>query len=302
MRERVYVDRLFADYEDTPEIKDFKEEISANLKERIKELASKGLDEEKAFDTATAELGDITAIADDIGKKKRQEAIGQMYMGAKVPITKRTAAGMAAATALLLLAVGIALIALFGVQDRVWQTFLFSAPLLSLACSAYAYFGLTQETRAHYAMKSGRALGYGFVCLAGLSGASFAAVMLIFSNFSVSAALGIMMGLMLPAICALVFLLATEKKRQKPWLKAMMEHYEKKIGLDLENSINKHYTGIVNPIKAARFGIASGGLWIIAIALFFSLLLAIGWPYAWLVFIFALALQVFMASTIFEKK
>ena len=54
MREQVYVGRLFADYEDTPEIKDFKEEITANLTERVKELVSKGLDDESAFEKAAA--------------------------------------------------------------------------------------------------------------------------------------------------------------------------------------------------------------------------------------------------------
>ncbi|MCL1882576.1 MAG: permease prefix domain 1-containing protein [Defluviitaleaceae bacterium] len=75
MKENVYVERLFADYENTPEIIDFKEEISANLAANIRGLISKGLSEEQAFDKATAELGDITDIADSVGKKKRNEAI-----------------------------------------------------------------------------------------------------------------------------------------------------------------------------------------------------------------------------------
>ena len=49
MKEKVYVDRLFADYENTPELSDFKEEITVNLTERIRSLASKGFDEEQAF-------------------------------------------------------------------------------------------------------------------------------------------------------------------------------------------------------------------------------------------------------------
>jgi len=300
MKEKIYIDRLFTDYEDTPEIRDFKEEIAGNLNERIKELISKGYTEEKAFDKATAELGDITAIADAFGKKKRTEAIGRMYMGAKTPITKRTAAGMTAATTLLLLAVGTALITAFSPTGKTWVYYV-SGVLLSIACGLYTYFGLTQETKAHYAMKTERAIAYGAVCLVGVLSAALAVVTFVFEGLEMSVALGFKAALIIPAVSALVFLLATESKRQKPWLKAITELYERKIGLDIENSIKLHSMSIVNPVKAAKFGVISGGLWIMAIALFFTLNLVIGWNFAWLVFLFALAIQVIMVSTIFEK-
>lgn len=294
MKEKVYFDRLFSDYEDTPKIKDFKEEIAGNLKERVKEFVSKGIPEEEAFDKAAAELGDITAIADDVGKKKRNEAIGQMYMGAKVPLTKRTAAGVTVATGLLLLAVGLALILFFSYNSYDISFYYLSAVLLSAACGLYTYFGLTQETTAHYAMKNGRALAYGAVCLAGFLGAGLAVVSFIFIGFEMSAALGIKIALILPAICALIFLLTTEPKRQKPWLKAMVDR-------EVENSM-KYHADMVDPVKAARFGVASGGLWVLAIAVFVTIGFVIGWQYAWLVFPFALAIQVFMVTTIFVGK
>jgi hypothetical protein len=293
MNEKIYVDRLFADYEDTPEIRDFKEEIAGNLKERVSELVSKGLDEEKAFDKATAELGDITAIADDVGKKKRNEAIGQMYMRTKVPLTKKTAAGLTVASGLLLLSAGLALITFFGQTSSAWPYYI-SAVVLSAACGLYTYFGLTQETAAHYSMKSGRALAYGIVCLVGFLGTGLAVVSFLFNGFEMSAALGVKMALILPAICALIFLLATETKRQKPWLKAMVER-------EIENSM-KFHMDMVDPVKAARFGVASGGLWILAIAVFVTLGIVIGWQYSWLVFLFTLAIQVFMTATLFGKR
>lgn len=293
MKEKVYVDRLFADYDDTPEIKDFKEEIAGNLKERIRELVSKGLDEEEAFDKATAELGDITAIADDVGKKKRNEAIGQMYMNAKVPITKRTAAGLTIATGLLLFGVGLALITFFSNTNNAWPYYS-AVILLAVACGLYTYFGLTQETTAHYPMKNRRALMYGVVCLTGILGAGLAVVSFLSKGLEMSAALGIKIALILPAICGLMFLLITETKRQKPWLKAM-------IDLETEKHM-KFHSDIVNPVKAAKFGAASGGLWLLAIAVFVTLGFVTGWQYAWLVFLFTLAIQVFMVVTIFEKK
>ena len=293
MKEKVYVDRLFADYEDTLEIRDFKEEIAGNLKERIKELLTKGISEEKAFDQATAELGDITAIADEVGKKKRNEAISQMYMKAKVPLTKKTAAGLTVASGLFLLSVGLVLITFFGKMSDAWLYYT-SAVVLSVACSLYVYFGLTQETAAHYPMVSRRALAYGFVCLIGFLGAGLAVVSFLFNGVEMSAALGIKMALILPAICALIFLLTTETKRHKPWLKAMVER-------EIENSMRYHMD-MVDPVKAARFGVASGGLWILAIAVFITLGFVISWQYSWLVFLFTLAIQVFMTATIFGKE
>ena len=296
MKEKVYIDRLFANYEDTPEICDFKEEIATNLKERIKELVSNGIDEDKAFERATAELGDITAIADDVGKKKRNEAIGQMYMGAKVPLTKKTAAGLTVASGLLLLAVGMMLITFFGNRDSSLVSYI-SAALLALACGLYTFFGLTQETTAHYPMKKGRAAAYGIVCFLGVLGAGLAVVSFVVNGWEMSDALIVKIALILPAICGLIFLLATESKRQKPWLKAMVESYFTDFPADLY----KHQA-LVDPTKAAKFGVASGGLWLLAIAVFITLGMVIGWQFSWIVFLFAAAIQVFMVSTIFEKK
>jgi len=293
MKAKDYVESLFADYEDTPEIVDFKEEIAANLTEHIRGLIAKGIDEEKAFAKASAELGDIMAIADEIGKKKRNEAIGQMYIKAKVPITKRTAGGITAASGLLLLAVGLAMVMFFsGSGNAAW--YYISAVLLSFACGLYTYFGLTQETAAHYAMKNGRALAYGAVCWAGFLGAGLAVVTFFLDGFDMSSALIAKTAFIIPAICAFIFLLTTEPKRHKPWLKAMVDQ-------EIENSMRFHQD-MVDPVKAAKFGVASGGLWILAIAVFITCGFIVGWQYAWLAFLFTLAIQVFMLTAIFEKK
>ena len=143
-------------------------------------------------------------------------------------------------------------------------------------------------------MKKGRALAYGIVCFAAFLGAGLAVVSFLFDGLEMSVALGIKIALVLPAICALIFLLVTETTRQKPWLKAM-------VNRDIENSM-KFHQDMVNPVKAAKFGVASGGLWILAIAVFITLGITIHWHYAWLVFLFTLAIQAFMTTTIFEKK
>ena len=293
MKEKVYVDRLFSGYEDTPEINDFKEEIIGNLKERIRELISKGFDDEKAFDTAAAELGDITAIADNVGKKKRNEAIGQMYMKSKVPITKRSAGGLSVASGLLLIAVVLALYAFLGTGNRAAVGYA-AAVLLAVSCGLFTYFGLSLETAAHYAMKKSRATAYGLICAAAISGTGFAVVSFLYNGLEMSVSLGIKAAFVLPAVCVLIFLLVTEPKRDKPWLRAMVE-------AEIETSM-KFHQDMVDPVKSARFGVLSGGLWILAAAVFITLGIIIGWTYSWLVFLFALAIQIFMTAMIFENK
>jgi len=114
-----------------------------------------------------------------------------------------------------------------------------------------------------------------------------------FYGIAIYAAVGIKAAFVLPAVCVLIFLLATEPKRRKPWLNAIIDR-------ETENSINRQYEMInVNPAKAAKFGVASGGLWILAAAVFITLSVVFGWQYAWLVFLFALAAQVFMTVSIF---
>jgi cytochrome c oxidase subunit IV len=291
MIEIVYVDRLFADYNDTQELRDFKEEIAVNLSERVKEFVSKGLTEDAAFEKAAAELGDITVIADTAAKQKRTETIGQMYMKAKVTITKRTAAGLTVATAFLLFAAGVGLVNFFGKSNE--TPYYLAAALLSVAAGLYTYFGLSQETAAHYAVKKGRAVTYGVIALLGVLGAGLAIVSFLTDGWEISASIGIKAALILPAICVLIFMLSTEPKRQKPWLKAMIDR-------DIEASMSFH-SDMVDPVKAARFGVASGALWLFAIALCVTLGIFVNWNISWLPPLFALPVQVLMTVSIFKK-
>jgi len=87
MNTREYIDSLFSDYQKTSALEDFKEELKSFLDERIRTLVKGGMDEKDAFEKATSELGDISAVADEISRKKKQELIG-VYANIKV-IQKR---------------------------------------------------------------------------------------------------------------------------------------------------------------------------------------------------------------------
>ncbi|MDR0514915.1 MAG: permease prefix domain 1-containing protein [Coriobacteriaceae bacterium] len=302
MREKIYVDRLFAGYDDTQELRDFKEEITVNLRERVKELAVTGMAEDEAFEKASAELGDITAVADTAARQKRTETIGQMYVKAKVPLTKRTALGVAIASALVLLAGGLVLGGILNGGEHLsyfTQPFYAASLVLAIAGGLFVFFGLTQETAAHYAMRAGRAGAYAIICLVGVLALGLLAVSFCLETWQLSTpVVYLKAALLLPVIGGLVFLLATEPKRQKQWLKSLIER-EFESGLsDLGYGLTGHR--LVDPVRAVRFGILSGTLWLLAIALFVVLGVFIAWQVSWLPLLFALPVQVFMAVFLFK--
>jgi hypothetical protein len=63
----------------------------------------------------------------------------------------------------------------------------------------------------------------------------------------------------------------------------------------------KFHNEWVDPVRAARFGVMSGGLWLLAAALFITLGVFAGWNVSWLPPLFALPTQVFMAAYVFKR-
>lgn len=298
MKEKAYIDHLFADYENTPEIQDFKEEVTANFKDRIKELLLHGHTAEEAFQMAAAELGDITLIADLAAKKKRTQTIGEIYMNAKVPLSKKNAIGFTFATAMMLIGSALAISSFISTSNI--YTCILSVFSIALSIGLYTHFGLSRETNTHYAMSSKRAAAYGASCASLCLGIGFILVSLLLSmQATLGSALLFNATLIILGICGFVFLGATQQQRCKPWFVAMMDS-------EIQNhsySYSGAYTSdIVDPVRAARFGVASGGLWTLALVLFITLGIFIGWEYAWLCLLFALPIQVFMIIPIFKHK
>lgn len=64
MTERIrdYLDALFSDVTETQKLRDFKEELTANLCEKIRDLRAAGLGDDRAFREAIATLGDIHSV------------------------------------------------------------------------------------------------------------------------------------------------------------------------------------------------------------------------------------------------
>ncbi|RST58523.1 hypothetical protein D5F11_017000 [Siminovitchia terrae] len=275
-----YVDDLFKGYVDTPALEDFKEEIVSNLIERIKGLESEGMDEEAAFTKAIGELGDITAVADDISRQKRNEVIGQMYFQHKVEVGLKHAIGYVIAGILFLFGLTVGFISYFS-TDVISQGISSSLPFIVISGAAFVFLGLTQETASDYPMSWIRALIYAVAVGGILFGLITAASLYFMDNMGLHAVLGTLLPFVIPGVGILAFLLLTEKSRHKPWVieeqKIWMERYIKK-----------------DPKRVAQGGLLSGALWILAIAMVILAGFKLGIIYAIVVFLVTIALQLFI--------
>ncbi|MDR2313226.1 MAG: permease prefix domain 1-containing protein [Spirochaetaceae bacterium] len=292
MDTQTYVKSLFADYEETPELKDFMEELKSNLEDRIASLIHKGLSENEAFAKASGELGDISVLADELSLKRRQEIYQDAYMGIrrymKIP---RIAAYLCFG---ILLAFGFiaAVLAYFSIYQegeivpvRKALVPMFGTLMIftTLGIGGFVFLGLTQESSAMHPMKKKRALGY--TLAAGLI--SFSLTMAPLSYFAaghspvnVISALGLLIPFGLPGAALLAFLVLTEKSRFKPWMRERIAR----------NRETEEYERISGP-AAARRRLFSGAIWTGAAACFLLFGFLGGFTYSWTAFIFALALQ-----------
>jgi hypothetical protein len=307
MDTKKYVDELFSQYEETPALTDFKEELRSNLEDRIQSLVKKGMAEQTAFCKATTELGDVSALADEISLKRKQEVFEEMFMKTRNYVSTKKAA-------LFVLGGAVFCFGLILIVMTWFTTGLMAATLGSglLFCGAGAviltFLGLTQETASKYPMSWKRALIYAADVGLFLFGAFCFPIVffemrgtdvlsLIDDNFAyggagfvsadIAGAFGTLIPFVLPSAALFVFLVLTEKDRSKPWFVEF-----RKQAAARETEIMK------NP---AQFGLVSGAIWIAAIAVFIILTVKTGLLYSWLAFAAAIVAQLLIQAKFFTK-
>ena len=310
MNAKNLVDSLFAGYEQTAALADFKEELLGNLNAKIESLVKKGMDEGSAFAKASAELGDVSALADNLSLKKRKEVFEEVYMDIRKYLPAWRVAAYVVSGAAALFGIIIALITYFATKGEMAadlnMTSSFGAltPFMTIAAAGFTFLGLSQETASQYPASKKRAAWYALA--AGLIAFGISAVpMTLFSisyGFSMpefsgfpadftgrplemAGALGVLLSFVLPGAALLAFLVLTEKDRLKPWAKEFRSGAVKRE-MELWN----------NPAVAARFGLFSGAIWIFAIGLFITLGFIIGFQFSWLAFVFAVAVQLLVQA------
>src|SRR6185437_7778124 len=127
---------------------------------------------------------------------------------------------------------------------------------------------LHQETAQHYPMPLPRSIRWG--AASGFLAAGVAYGSFFFWHGAPLALLAAAIILTLAGVMAMIALGVTQTNRLKPWVLAQNRQYE------IEDRFSK------DPIAAARFGLYTVIIWIVAITLFVVLSIAVGFIWSWL--------------------
>lgn len=197
-----YIDDLFAEVGKSQELFDMKEELTTNLKEKITDYKSRGLEEEEAFKEAVISMGDLNGLVDDMRKHGQEEAKKSVY---STKAARISTAGLIAGTVLVLFGFFNSLMLFFmDVPDvAVVGPFIF----IVAGGALLTYSVLTRETSKRYAMNKIRAslyaLAIGLVLFglqaAGSSGFATGEMFIAISSLMIFfiAGIGLFVGLML---------------------------------------------------------------------------------------------------------
>ena len=157
------------------------------------------------------------------------------------------------------------------------------------AAGVLTFLGVTQETASRQPLSKKRGAWYTLGALA----LAFGAVLFPLTYFSTDRGLmqatATLIPFCIPGLALLIFLLLTEQDTRKPWVRAQ---YEKDVRASRELWRD--------PAAAARFGMAAGAIWICAGGLFILLGFLAGFHLSWLVFVFAVALQLAVQSVMMK--
>ncbi|SCG70063.1 permease prefix domain 1-containing protein [Micromonospora inositola] len=273
------LDQAFAGVEMTAELQDLKEEIRANLVARVADLERAGLSPTAATGRAMAELGDVRSLIDEMETGSDSPAAAwarhrvRPNPGFLVRMIVLAAIAVAALAILVLAAVDVA------VPEPAQLTAIVA---VALPVGIIVADALRQETTTNYPMPSLRAAGYGAAATLALAGAGSSWRYLIGTELPwlIGGALAIV-----ASIVAFTCLGATQTNRHKPWvLQQHASHHE----------VGDRFTN--DPAAAARFGLYTLTLWLIAIAAFAVLGFTIGWAWSWLALVGGLAAMMLMLA------
>ncbi|KQQ93895.1 hypothetical protein ASF62_06845 [Leifsonia sp. Leaf325] len=286
------LDEAFGGVEMTPDAQDLKEEVRANLIARVADLEASGISTADAARRAIDELGDVRELAAEaVGApgapgtspaasatstpatpagargaspwnqnaaylsarvRPKPAFVVRVVTAALVSLAALTVAGLAA-TEVLPLPVGVTIL------------------MIGIGATAIGWIvgdSLVQETTTNHPMPRRRGAGYALASFLTVAGLGFGALMALgaVQPWGIAiASVGLVAGIVLFS-----FLGATQTNRHKAWLRQAQR--EMSVGNRFEEE----------PESAARFGIYTAVIWIVAFAAFIVLGFTIGWLWSWL--------------------
>lgn len=295
------LDEAFAGIPGTPDAQDLKEEIRANLLDRVAELTAGGVAPDEAARRAVDELGDVRALVEEAsgptsdtrpgGAPPTAPSAAELVAHNRVPrepayvvvVVLMSIVLAASVVGTIIAAVGLA----HGVIGLALPTGLALAAGVALGWIVGA--SLAQETTTNHPMPAGRSalfgLGWGLV----LVGCLLAYVHLCDNRYGWFVVDGL---LLVGGVVLLSYLAATTTNRKKQWALA-----EARRHVDAGNRFER------DPAAAARFGIYTAVVWGLTGAAVLIVGLTLGWTWVWLpgllgwvVFMLMLATMLFGAK------
>jgi MFS family permease len=263
------LDRAFAAAPASAEAQDLKEEVRASLMARAADLEAAGAAPADAARTALAEIGDLRDVVAAVADAPDDDP-GQAALLSAHRVRPRPAFVVRVTLAAVLLAGSAALVALVATGALAWSagTGAVLAVVAGLATGVVVADALRQETTQSYPLPARRALGFGaasaaVVAALGLGGL-FAAGL---GRIWLAVAAGV---LLVGGLLGLVVLGVTQTNRHKPWT---VELGRRAAGQDRFSR---------EPEAAARFGIYSVALGLLAVLAFVVLTMTVGLAWSWL--------------------
>lgn len=269
-----YLDEAFAGIAMTPEIQDLKEEIRGNLAARVDELTATGMDASAAAARAVDELGDIRELVGQIDAGEPVTTRPGTAANANAYLVNRVRPKPAFVVGVVVAAVVVAaslLLATLGSIDLLPLPVGPIIALLGLVASGTAWIvgdSLAHETTTNHPIPVGRASGYflaTFLAVYGLGFAGLVALGTLPVWAIVFAAIGVV-----AAIVLFAFLGATQTNRKKSWARAAERQYQ------FDDRFSQ------DPVAAARFGIYTVVIWLLAFAAFAVFSVTVGFAWSWL--------------------
>lgn len=298
------LDDAFAGLPATPDTQDLKEEIRANLLDRVAELTAGGATPDDAARRAVDELGDVRALVAeatdppaDAGSTPPPTPGPAMSSAAEAaarhrpgPLPRRYVTAVVVASVLLLLAVlpAVSVVVLLSGRSEVGPAVLVLAlGGLFLAGPAVGWIvaaSLERETATRYGMPRRRAVAYGAATAVMVAGLVVGAVNgLLFARYF--AVLTTAVPLLVAGGAWLAYLLATQTNRRKPWV-LELEREHARAGNRFEE----------DPAAAARFGIYTVVVWGVTAAAFLAVGFAASWLWALLAVLLGLAVHMLILA------
>ena len=204
-----YIDSLFSGVGPSQQLFDLKEELITNLKEKIADIKSRGLDDEQAFKEAVISMGDLSGLVDDMRRVGQDTAKQGVYSS----MTNRiSTAGIVAGVLLILF--GMFTVAILYFMEMEAVPVIGSSIFIVGGGALLTYSILTRETRHKYGMNKIRAAFYA-LAIGLILFSIFTSLTSRFATGEMFIAIGSLMVFSMPGIGLFLLLVLTGTDRSK---------------------------------------------------------------------------------------